>query len=339
MSIVTIVDVAQRAGVSIATVSRTLNNSGLVSEQKRTRVLEVVRELGYQPGVREIKPNNQIVFLISSVMYMEMVEDVITGILQALSNDSNGNMGKQEPNLSLAISYAGQNVNGYHGALKLLKAIPQDMVYGLIFFHNMCDDAALWNEFQQYPIVQIGEYLDMNPPMVITSDDTNAMYELTNLLIHKGKKHLIFVSGQQSGYCVRRKTGFRHALEDAGISFSEDMVLYTDTTLEGGSDAGKRIAEMENRPDAILCVNDVIACGCLAELQFCGIRVPADMAVTGFDDINLSEIYHPHLTTVRQSFGEMGSEAISMLKALISGKLKMGRITFIQHSIIERETI
>jgi DNA-binding LacI/PurR family transcriptional regulator len=129
------------------------------------------------------------------------------------------------------------------------------------------------------------------------------------------------------------------ALEEAGIPFSPDMIIYTDYTAEGGMEAARQIAEMKKRPDAVLCVSDYVAAGCIAELRALGIAIPSDMAVTGFDNNELSEICRPRLTTVHQSFEEMGAEALFMLDALVSGRFKMGRITYIQHSIIERDSI
>jgi DNA-binding LacI/PurR family transcriptional regulator len=335
MMVATIVDVARQAGVSIATVSRVINNSRVVSEEKRSRVLEVMGELGYRPVVRENKNGRPILVLVSSVT--AMVEDVAAGITGAAET--------MDPAPSLIISLTKQNADSYQHTLTLLKTLPRELLYGIIFLNNMCSDTALWNEFQQYPLVQIGEYTDTDPLLAVMTDDMAAMKELTAFLIRRGRRRFLLVSnrfgnsgGQQYRFCIRREAGFRMALEEAGIPFGSDMIIYTDYTAEGGMEAARRIAEMKNRPDAVLCVSDYIAVGCIAELRALGISIPSDMAVTGFDNIELSEIYRPRLTTVHQSFEEMGAEALFMLDALVSGKFKMGRITYIQHSIVERDS-
>jgi DNA-binding LacI/PurR family transcriptional regulator len=335
MRIATIVDVARQAGVSIATVSRVINDSRMVSEQKRTRVLEVMQEIGYRPAVRENKNGKSIVLLISSGT-RTMVEDVIMGITGAAET--------LDSSPALTVSFAKQDAESYRQTLKLLKIIPRELLYGIIFLTNMCTDEALWSEFQQYPLVQIGETVATDPFLAVMTDDIQAMKELTTLLIRKGRKQFIFVSnrlsieGQQYQFCLRREAGFRQALEEAGIPFSPDMLIYTDYTIEGSADAGRRIIEMKTRPDAVLCVSDYIACDLIAELQAQGIAIPADIAVTGFDNDESSEICRPRLTTVHQAFEEMGAEALFMLDALISGKLKIGRTTYMQHSIIERDS-
>ncbi|MDR0641240.1 MAG: LacI family transcriptional regulator [Treponema sp.] len=337
MRIATIVDVARQAGVSIATVSRVINNSRMVSEQMRSRVLEAMRKLGYQPVIRESKNTRPLLILVSSVTTM-MVEDVVTGITGAIAT--------MNPMPNLAISLAKQNTDSYQHTHSLLKTIPREMLYGLIFLNNMCSTGTLWNEFQQYPLVQIGEYVDTDPLLAVMTDDMSAMKELTGLLIRRGRRRFLLVSNrfagneqQQYRFCVRREAGFRMALEEAGIPFSADMIIYADYTTEGGIEAARQIAGMKQRPDAVLCVSDYIAVGCIAELQNLGVAIPSDMAVTGFDNVEISEICRPRLTTVHQSFEEMGAEALFMLEALVSGKLKMGRITYIQHSIMERDSI
>jgi LacI family repressor for deo operon, udp, cdd, tsx, nupC, and nupG len=306
----------------------------MVSEQKRTRILEVMQELGYQPVNRVNKNNRRILILVSSVT--ELIEDAVTGILDVEKTMDNSP--------ALVISFTKQDIDSYQHAIKLLRILPREMIYGIIFLNNMCGDSALWNEFQQYPLVQIGEFLDSDPLLVVTSNDTMAMKEMTELLIRKGRKRFILVSnhfganGQQYKFCLNREMGFRLALEEAGIPFRKDMIIDTDYTSEGGMDVGRRIVEMKDRPDAVLCVSDYIAGGCIAELQTHNINVPSDIAVTGFDNSEISEICRPTLTTVRQSFEEMGAEAFLMLSDLVSGRLKMGRTTYIQHSIIERDS-
>ncbi|MDR0731361.1 MAG: LacI family transcriptional regulator [Treponema sp.] len=334
MRIVTVVDVARRAGVSIATVSRVINNSKMVSGEKRARILEVMQELGYQPVIRENKNNHQILILVSSIT--ELIEDVAAGILDAAKT--------MDHTPALAISFTKQDADSYQYAVKLLRIIPREMIYGIIFLNNMCGDSILWDEFQQYPLVQIGEYIDTDPLLVVASNDTIAMKEMTEFLIRKGRKRFMLVSnhfgisGQRYKFCLHRETGFRLALEEAGIPFSKDMIIDTDYTPEGGMDAGRRIAGMKERPDAVLCVSDYIASGCIAGLQAQNIIIPSDIAVTGFDNREISEICRPALTTVRQSFEEMGAEAFFMLSDLVSRRLKMGRTTYIQHSIIERDS-
>jgi LacI family repressor for deo operon, udp, cdd, tsx, nupC, and nupG len=333
MQIITVSDVAKAAGVSTATVSRVLNDSKLVTESKRRRVSQVMQELGYVPQNRTGKktPGNQIILLVSSVF--PVLEEICAGINAAIR--------ELDAPWELAICYAGDD---YKNALSLMKLIPQDLLRGLIFFNNFCTDRELWEEFQRYPLVRIGEYSDNDPSFVISTDDFKAMSDMTGLLIRKGRRRFALVSNnffaeqQRYYFCMRREAGFRAALREAGLPFDERMLLYVDYTVEGGLDAARRIAEMRPLPDAVVCVNDFIATGCVIGLGELGIQIPGGMAVTGFDGMEVAEFCRPKLTTVRQAFEEMGMEALRMLDTLSMGRLGAGRITFIAHSIIERES-
>lgn len=334
MQTVTVNDVAKAAGVSIATVSRVLNNNNVVTESKRQRVFQVARELGYVPVGRAGKTTagNQIIVLVCSVL--PMLEEVYSGISAAVR--------ELGAHYEVAISYTENTGNNYRNALALVKMLPPELLRGLIFYNNVCTGEALLEEFRRYPLVQIGEYIESESSFAVSTDDERAMFDMTKLLIAKGRRRFVLVSNKFSSeqrryhFCIRREAGFRSALEEAGIPFDNSMILYVDYTIEGGSDAARRIAEIDPRPDAVVCVSDFIAAGCVMELGELGVSVPGDMAVTGFDDIEIAEFCRPRLTTVRQSFEEMGIEAVRMLDALCAGSLNLGRTTFIQHSIIER---
>jgi DNA-binding LacI/PurR family transcriptional regulator len=333
MQIVTIKDVAKAAGVSIATVSRVINNNSLVTESKRQRVMQVMRELEYVPAGRNSKNSAgaQIIIVVSSIF--PMLEEVYTGIISAVK--------ELDVHYEVIISYT---QHGYQDALNLIKILPPEMIRGLIFFNSLCRDKTLWEEFQKYPLVQIGEYFVSEPLYAVTTDDTGAMADITRLLISKGRRRFVLVSNEFSAeqikfqLCIHRETGFRMALKEAGIPFDDSMLLYVDYTIEGGIDAARRIAAMKPLPDAVVCVSDSMAVGCIMELRELGISIPGDMAVTGFDDIELAEFCHPSLTTIRQSCEEMGIEAVRILDALCSGRLNLGRTTFIPQLIIERES-
>ncbi|MDR0555180.1 MAG: LacI family transcriptional regulator [Treponema sp.] len=331
---VTIHDVAKAAGVSIATVSRVLNNNNVVTESKRERVFQVMRELGYVPVSRTAKsaPGNQIILVVSSIF--PMLEEVYSGIAASIR--------ELDAHYEVALCYTANTKNNYHNALSLIKMLPPELLRGLIFFNNVCADEGLMTEFQRYPLVQIGEYVEQEPVFAVSTDDRRALYDITKLLIDRGRRRFVLVSNYFSPerrsyrFCTRREAGFRAALEEAGIPFNRDMIFSVDYTVEGGIDAARKIAELTPQPDAVVCVSDYIAAGCVMELRELGVSVPDQIAVTGFDDIEIAETCRPRLTTVRQSFEEMGMEAVRMLDALCAGSLNIGRTTCISHSIIER---
>ncbi|GHU69456.1 catabolite control protein A [Spirochaetia bacterium] len=336
MQIATIADVARIAGVSIATVSRVKNKSNLVSVEKRNRVYSAMQELGYKPDAPEniFRGKGKIVLVVCHGFYL--FEDILNGIVDAAKG--------LDADYNVVVCQTGQAEDGYRKALSTIRLIPQELLSGIIFYNNMCDDSDVWSEVQRYPLVQIGEYNKSDPCFAVMTNDEEAENDITSLLISKGRKRFAFLANQnldgrkRNQFCIKREEGFRSALLAGGIPIDEKMFFAVDYTPEGGVEAAKRIMEMDVRPDAIVCASDMIAMGVLRELNRQGVSVPGEIAITGFDDSDFSEFLSPGLTTVRQSYWELGVEAIRMLDSLINGSLQSGRITYIKHTLIERES-
>lgn len=114
--------------------------------------------------------------------------------------------------------------------------------------------------------------------------------------------------------------------------------MRADYVLDGGTDVAQRLLKMKKLPDAVFCSSDYMALGCIAELQKNGIKVPQEVAVSGFDNIEASEYCYPRLTTVGQPYEEMGAEAVRLLDMLYSGSIVSGRKVVAAHTILDRES-
>jgi LacI family repressor for deo operon, udp, cdd, tsx, nupC, and nupG len=220
--------------------------------------------------------------------------------------------------------------------------LPPELLRGIIFYNNMCDDLSIWAEFQKYPLVQIGEHIKSGNCFAVLTNDREAMSELTRLLICKGHRRFVFLSNtygeNRYHFCIDREAGFRASLDEANIPVDENHFFYRAYTPEGGAEAARQIAAMAPRPDAVVCVSDTMAIGCLKELHRLQISIPGEIAVTGFDDMEYSEALYPSLTTVRQAYGEIGAEAMRTLDALATRQIRSGRVIYVQHTLIERES-
>jgi DNA-binding LacI/PurR family transcriptional regulator len=338
MPAVTISEIAEAAGVSLATVSRVKNRSSKVSEEKRSRVYKVMEELGYRkrtPGEILREAERQIILIVCYGFYL--MDDIYAGISEAAE--------KLDPRYQVLVVYTEHKTDGYRKALALAKTLPPHLLRGIIVYNNQCGDMELWAEFQKFPLVQICEFNNADPCFAVTTNDREAMKDLTRLLIRKGRRNFVFVTGEYTvigemfHFSQYRAEGFFAALREADIPFREDMMISVEHSLKGGSDAAVKIAGMNPRPDAVVCVVDAIAFGCFEELRHIGISIPGEIAITGFDDIAYSKALRPGLTTVRQSFDEIGAEAMRMLDALAGGTLRQGRITYVKHTVIERGSV
>lgn len=328
---VTISDVAKEAGVSLSTASRALNNSVMVSQEKKDRVAEAVKKLDYRPirtSMARRAQQNKVILVISAMLHGTML-DAIRKTAEELGYQT-------------ALAFVGEAASeGYQNALELVKMLPSHLLCGLIFIHNECRDKNLWSEFSTYPMVQVGEYQEVTPKVCVMIDDHDAAYDMTMHLVQKGYRRIVYVSSSEQlgySYCKFRRAGFEDAMRAAGLPLGQDSVLTADYVLDGGMDAARKLLNMEKMPDAIFCSSDYMAMGCMAELQRNGVRVPEDVAVCGFDNIEASEYCQPQLTTLNQPFDEMGAEAVRLLDMMYSGAIVSGRKVIAAHSVLERDS-
>lgn len=327
----TIVDVAQEAEVSVATVSRVMNNSFRVTEEKRRRVYAAIEKLSYQPTIRQknVKNTGRIILLVAPILVNELFDSIM-----ATGKD----MGYET-----IIYYIGEDAEGYNSLIDLMKMFPPGLICGLIFVNNVCGEPEPWARLQQYPLVQVGEYLDAETCFAVSTDDVKAAFDMTSYMIQKGHRRIALVStdanqGSRFRFCKDREAGYRMALAQNNMPVDPELLIYTDYTVEGGAEAARKLIGLEQKPDAVFCVSDHMGVGCVEEFQLAGYHVPGDIAVAGFDNLELSEMCRPRLTTLAQSLEEIGAEAVRVLDMIVNGKLTAGRKIYVQHHIIVRES-
>ncbi|MGP8034756.1 MAG: LacI family DNA-binding transcriptional regulator [Steroidobacteraceae bacterium] len=303
---VTIRDVARVAKVSIATVSRALNNTGTVRPEIRERVLRAARKLRYTPhgGARSlIVGRTHTVGLLLPDLYGEYFSELIRGVdrearrrgLHLLVSGSHGSSSEA----ASAVRSLNGRIDGLIAMLPgedvgfLQEAVPQTLPTVLL---NTRTSGA------QYPTFLV--------------DDFGGARAMTRHLLGRGYRRLAHVRGAEGNFqAEERVRGFRAALKGSGAAAA--AVLEGDFTEEGGYRAGQMLAAQAERPDAVFAANDMMAVGCLVALREARIRVPDDMALAGFDDIPLARFVTPPLTTVRADIAALGLRALERLAGLI----------------------
>jgi LacI family transcriptional regulator len=309
--LVTIRDVARKARVSIATVSRALNNSGKVRPEIRERVLRAARALRYTPhgGARSlISGRTHTVGLLLPDLYGEYFSELIRGVdvaarhrgLHVLVSSSHG-----------SASEAASAVRSLNGRIDGLLA----MVPG--------EDACFIQEAlpQTLPTVLLNSRTSGAQYPTFLVDDFGGARAMMRHLIERGYRRIAHIRGAAGNLqAEERLRGYRAALKGAGASPA--IVIEGDFTEEGGYRAGQLIAGRSERPDAVFAANDMMAVGCLVALREAGIRVPQDVALAGFDDIPLARFLSPPLTTVRADIATLGLRALETLAGLIEGEAR-----------------
>ncbi|UBU18195.1 substrate-binding domain-containing protein [Nonomuraea gerenzanensis] len=301
--------VADLAGVSATTVSHTLNGRRPVAEETRRRVLEAIEELGYQPNVlaRGLRTSrSQTIGLI--------IPDITNPFYPALAR------GLQD-----VLGPAGydQIISNTDGVRRVEQAAIEQMIArqvdGLAFavFHTHAADLRPVIE-AGIPVVRLGGRLVQRGVDVVHSDDEGGAAEATRHLLARGYRRIAFVCGPAAeGPAAERVAGYRAALAEAGVPAGQALVSHTEFSRAGGAEGVARLLALPEPPDAVLCANDVMAIGALDVAARRGLRVPEDLAVMGFDDIDAAGLVSPGLTTMANPAREIGqATAVRLLERL-----------------------
>lgn len=323
----TIQEVAELAGVSTATVSRVLNDNYKVSDKRKKAVLDAVHVLNYKPNIigRNLsRSENKTILVVSSAIDNQMLRGVYTAA--------------KEENYDIVLSYTGMS-----DGMDALKYFENGLAGGMIFMNNFLDDDMLMNFIRNYPIVQCAEYLDKPESYLVSIRDDLASYELTERLIKQGRKRFALLTirnlfDHTINFALARNRGFLKALSDYGIPYYPNLTRYLDHRYEDSVLCARQFAHLDpaERPDAVICVVDQMGTACVNTFQNLGVKVPEDIAVTGFDDSPFSTMCTPKLTTVNQPFFEMGAESTRLLIKIMNGDPPEQRRIYLPHSLIIR---
>ncbi|OGF16908.1 MAG: hypothetical protein A2W00_10730 [Candidatus Eisenbacteria bacterium RBG_16_71_46] len=302
----TIKDVARDAGVSIATVSRVFNESAAVSSQTRRQVREVATRLNYWPnGVARslITNRTHAVGVLLPDLHGEFFSEIIRGI----------DLAARKENLHLLVSSSHSDTRDLLSALRAMRG----RIDGLIVMAPDADaPAAIRAGAAHTPLVLIDP--------AATGDDLDAIC-IANLdgaavmirhLLGLGHRRIAVITGPpRNSDAQQRLEGYRAALRDAGVAPDPELEIPGDFSERSGHDAGARLLALARRPTAVFAANDSMAVGLLGALGEAGVRVPEDIAVTGFDDIALARHLTPPLTTVHVDAFRLGERAVHHLLA------------------------
>lgn len=304
----TIKDVAREAKVSIATVSRVFNSSGSVSEETRQRIRVVAERLRYMPhhGARSlITRRTHLLGVILPEVYGEFFSELIRGI----------DLSARKHGLHILVSGSHGNSDEAAAAIRVM----QGRVDGLLAMLPTVDAQFLSTSLpSSMPVVLMNTPQSGQHDSSVLIDNFGGAGELVRHLVGKGYRRIAFVAGPDSNFDAReRLRGYATTLASL-VPDAERQVIEGDFTEESGYQAGKRIAAMARRPDAIFAANDSMAIGCLFALREAGLKVPTDIALAGFDDIPIARFVNPPLTTVRVRIAELGELALRRLVHAIS---------------------
>lgn len=309
----TIRDVARRARVSVATVSRVINNSShAVNETTRARVLSVISDLDYSPNAFAKSLSTQqantvevIIPDISNPYYAQLVR----GVQDAA----------EEADFTVVLHNTDQNPRKVKDALRLLRA---RLVDGVIFGGGVIPGKEVLTAAGHHigRAVVIGRQEIELPAVRI--DNVEPAADVVRHLASLGHSRIGFVDGPfDSNTMQDRFTGFKQGLETHGLTFDPSLVNWGPLTLEQGYHRGGALLDLGNRrPTAIITGNDQLAIGVMRGAEDRNIAVPSELAVVGFDNTPLSRFYRPSITTIDIPRYSLGYTAMQLLLDVMKGK-------------------
>ena len=309
----TLADVATAAGVSTATVSRCLNQPAQVAKTTLDRVMEAVDTLGYTPNFGAKVMAARRTFTIGAII-PTMENAIFARGLQAFQEEL------RLHGYTLLVSSSGYRPEVEKDQIRALVARGADGL--LLIGYDRDASIHAYLQSQNLPVLVAWAYRANDPRPAIGFDNERSMHALAGAVLNHGHRRIGVISGVTEGNdrAAERLAGIRRAMADAGADGASLKVIETPYGIRNGSDALDLLMQDAPAPSAIMCGNDVLAVGALRRAQEIGLRVPQDISITGFDDIELAQIVSPGLTTVHVPHREMGRKAAIALIDMVERK-------------------
>ncbi|WP_262297929.1 LacI family DNA-binding transcriptional regulator [Microvirga sesbaniae] len=326
-------DVAKLADVSTATVSRALATPERVSLEARARVQEAIAKTGYVPNPAARTLRSQKTYMVLVVLpdlANTFFSKILRGIEETLFEAGYGMIisdldGSPEKEAHFAAFTAAGRVDG---------AI---LLNGHLFGQSRDGEGSPAR--LSIPLVALCEAIPSADIPQIEIDNRAAASRMTQHLAALGHKRIAYVSGPAGNILERERfQGFKDGLERADLPYDPALVIPGDYTIEAGVRAGQILVAQTTRPTAVFCTSDQMAIGLMRTVFSAGLKVPDDISVAGFDDIEFAAVAEPSLTTIHQPRRELGQAAASALIDLLQGRPSPKRIR-LETDLVIRDSV
>lgn len=303
---VNLTEVARLAGVSISTVSRTINDTGRISEETRVRIRDVMRKMGYRPNrvARRLRSGGSchLIGLIIPNIQNPFFADLARGVEDRA----------REGNFAVLLCNYDEDREKERFYLDVMRA---ESVDGIIIPPlNSSDQAVLQFAAEGVPVVCVDRSISNATLDKVEVDNRAGAREAVAHLIERGHTRIGMIAGPASSSTGKaRLAGYRDALKQAGLPYAGEWVRHGDYKQESGRAHARELLSLAEPPSALFAANGLMAIGMLEEIHARGLRIPKQVAVVNFDDLPLASVFNPPLTVVRQPAYEVGSAAAELL--------------------------
>ena len=323
---VTIKDIAKRAGVSYSTVSRALNGVGTENTERRQRILQLAREMGYVPNQAAINLKMSRSYVIglyfSTISKMSspfVLHDVLTGVYSTVGSKYNVVV------KGIDMHERGTLNPSYFDGIIVLSQRNEDME----FMREVMDKGI--------PLVTICRTVDLDAPNV-TTDEALAMERAMDYLLENGHRNIGVIEGNPGlDSSMLRHRGWRNSMLRHGLDPDRIPVISGNYRYNSGYTAAKQL--LSYHPTALLCFNDEMAFGARTAIVEAGLSVPDDVSLVGFDNWDMSGYSDMHLTTVERNMGEIAKEGARVLLRRLDEGIVDNRRIYLNNKLIIRDTV
>ncbi len=333
LNMATMKDIAEKANVSITTVSRVINNKPDVSEETKEKINNIIKELGYQP-------NNiaRSLVLQKSHTIGLLIPDISNPFFPEVAKGIEDEAKKY--NYSVIYNNTNHSLQGEKEGIELLKSKQVD---GIILSLSMSNKEILDKlKNDSYPVIQIDNIIPDSIYPSVLIDNKKSAYNATQHLIDMGHKDIAHITGDLKTKTGNdRLNGYKKALQDNNISLNEDWILEGDYSQNSGYLNFNKLLKQKMIPTSIFAANDLTALGIYEAALEKEIKIPEDISIIGHDDINVSSLVQPKLTTMAQPTYELGKLASNILinKLINEENFDTGEERVLETKLIKRDSI
>jgi len=335
IQLASIKDVAKAAGVSTSTVSRIINDNPAISTETRDKVLKIMKELNYVPNIMARGLSNQRAFTVTLAIDIDDVKsfnnpffyEVMHGIETVV----------YQKDLCLIIANM-QTIIKKESILKWL--INGKRTQGVIFPSSIVNEKMIRElKKHKFPFVVFGEPDSLEPIDWVDINNRQGGQQAVEHLLQQGYRKIAFVSGSRKEvFNKNRYKGYRDGLEKNGIFYDEEYVMEGGSAKNDGFNMMNSLLALKNRPDAVICTDNILSLGVMKAILNAGLKIPDDLGVISFDSFPVADLADPPLTTVDVDVFELGVQAANMLFTLIENPHARQQQSLIATSIQVRES-
>ncbi|GGM27875.1 LacI family transcriptional regulator [Paraliobacillus quinghaiensis] len=334
---VTIKDVAKKANVAASTVSRVISDSPRISLDTKKRVKKAMKELGYHPNVNArnlaVRSSQAIGVIMPSSADKALQNPFFPEILRGIGTSAH------ETDYSLYISTGGNEEQIYEEVQRMVYG---NRVDGIILLYSKVSDSVL--DFlvdSNFPFVVVGKPYEYESRVTyVDNNNISASKDITNHLIDLGHQHIAFIGGSTDlVVTVDRLTGYQAAIKNANLPNNQDYIVHAEFLKSGGRKAVERLFSLEMPPTAMVIADDIISLGVLNMIEELGLDCPEDVSIASFNNLYLSEITRPPLTTVDINIYTLGAQAAKCLIEKAKDKNEPAKRIIVPYEIKYRNSV